>query len=202
MISETRFQHHGWVSSGREATIKGGPLTHVFTGSLETFAVPLLTLLRALCRTALVFGQPVDTWVIIQSGGPMGPGAQRMRVFTAQTCFPRWGVESGCCYNSPSPGAFQKGLFGQWSHAEPKSCDGYPGCGLMRDPGPMFQTPALTWPSQTLVLPIKHLFGWGTPFAAEDEPAGLRGFSLGRFCRDSMEWLISWPGRSPSSCVY
>lgn len=35
----------------------------------------------------------------------------------------------------------------------------------------------------------------GHPFTAEDEPVGLHGFSLGRFCRDSMEWLISWPGR-------
>ena len=58
---------------------------------------------------------------------------------------------------------FERGLFGQWSDAEPEPCNGHPGCGLMSHPGPTFQTPALTWPSQTLVLPIRHLIGWGTP---------------------------------------
>lgn len=197
MISETRSQHRGWVSSGREATIKGGPLTHVFTGSLESFAVPSLTLLWALCRTTPVFGQPADTWVIIQSRGgvPMGARSTENACIYSANVFPEvreWSpvvVTTACLLV-----LFERGLFGRWSHAEPESCSGHPGCGLMRDPGLMFQTPALMWPSQTLVLPIKHLIGWGTPLATEDELVGLHGFSLRRFCRDSMEWLISWPG--------
>lgn len=110
LISETRSQHHSWVSSGREATIKGSPLTHVFAGSLESFAVPLLTLLQALCGAALVFGQPADTWVIIQRGVPHGGPEHRECVYLQRKRASRGeGVESGCCYNSPSPGAFRKG---------------------------------------------------------------------------------------------
>lgn len=179
----------------------------MFTGGLESFAVPSLTLLRALCRATPVFGQPADTWVIIQSRGwggvaHGGQSTENARVYSANV-FPEVREWSPVVATTARLLAlFERGLFGRWPHAEPKFYSGHTGCGLMRDPGLTFQTPVLTWPSQTLVLPIKYLIGWGTALAAEDELVGLHGFSLRRFCQDSMEWLISWPGRPPSSCVY
>lgn len=44
---------------------KKAPLNVLFTGSLETFSDMLLTLHQALSGTGTVFGQPVDSWVII-----------------------------------------------------------------------------------------------------------------------------------------
>lgn len=110
----------GWVSSGCEAAIKGGPLTHVFAGSLASFAVPLLTLLRALCRTAPVFGQPTDTWVIMQRGSHTGTrSAENVCIYSANL-FPKvreWSLVVATIARLLV--LFKRGLFGQWSCAEP-----------------------------------------------------------------------------------
>lgn len=121
MISETRspptpHPRRGWVSSGREAAIQGGPLTHVFAGSLASFAVPLLTLLRALCRAAPVFGQPADTWVIIQRGSHTGTqSAEDVYIYSANL-FPEvreWSLVVATIARLAA--LFERGLLGQWS---------------------------------------------------------------------------------------
>ena len=94
---------------------KDAPLNDLFTGSLESFADMLLTLCRALCRTEMVFGQPADTWVIIERS-PTGARARRNRNNTlnvhidSEILFPKareWGpVVAG---TARLPGPFKKG---------------------------------------------------------------------------------------------